>query len=119
MWGKEGIDDIESKEKVELSASYRYRADMTPGEFEGEAYDGVIRDIRGNHVATVPEGRAGPDVLVADAKPPDFTGNGNTQTVSDGGFFIPEGDNPMSKKTSSIWNGSQNCRKPEGQSSRH
>jgi uncharacterized protein len=34
-----------------LSAAYRYRADMTPGVYNGEPYDGVMRDIRGDHIA--------------------------------------------------------------------
>lgn len=41
---------------------------MTPGEFEGEKFDGVMRDIVANHVALVAEGRAGPDVIVGDEK---------------------------------------------------
>ncbi|WP_210338379.1 DUF2213 domain-containing protein [Bradyrhizobium genosp. L] len=67
VWRKDGIDDVESGAKKQLSSAYRYRADMTPGEFEGERYDGVMRDIVGNHVAIVPEGRAGPDVVVGDS----------------------------------------------------
>ena len=43
---------------------------MTPGESpDGEAYDGVMRDIVGNHVALVETGRAGPDVVVGDSLP--------------------------------------------------
>lgn len=54
----------------ELSCAYRYRADMTSGTTEtGELYDGVMRGIIGNHVALVKNGRAGPDVLVADSLP--------------------------------------------------
>jgi 8-oxo-dGTP pyrophosphatase MutT (NUDIX family) len=69
VWAGEGIRDIEDEIKQELSSAYRYRADMTPGRTpEGEEYDGVMRDIVGNHVALVKEGRAGPDVLVADSK---------------------------------------------------
>ncbi len=61
---------IEAEEQRELSAGYRYRADMTPGTTpEGEPYDGVMRDIQGNHVAIVREGRAGADVHVADEFP--------------------------------------------------
>ncbi len=40
---------------------------MTPGSYNGEAYDGVMRDIAGNHVALVVQGRAGADVLVNDS----------------------------------------------------
>lgn len=67
IWDGEAIDLINSGEQKELSSAYRYRADMTPGNYEGEAYDGVMRDIVGNHVALVREGRAGNDVVVGDA----------------------------------------------------
>lgn len=67
VWAKSAIAAIETEEQQELSCAYRYRADMTPGTYEGEAYDGVMRDIVGNHVALVREGRAGPDVVVGDA----------------------------------------------------
>lgn len=69
VWDGEAISRIKSGEQRELSSAYRYTPDMTPGEYQGEKYDGVMRDIRGSHVAIVPEGRAGPDVLVADSKP--------------------------------------------------
>ena len=65
---REGIDAIESDKQKELSSAYRYRADMTPGTYEGEPYDGVMRDIDFNHVALVEEGRAGADVVVGDSK---------------------------------------------------
>ena len=61
------IDAINAGRQRELSCGYRYRADMTPGVTpEGLQYDGVMRDIIGNHVALVIEGRAGPDVVVGD-----------------------------------------------------
>jgi 8-oxo-dGTP pyrophosphatase MutT (NUDIX family) len=67
IWAKDAIDDIDEEIKKELSSAYRYRADMTPGTTpEGADYDGIMRDIVGNHVALVREGRAGPDVVVAD-----------------------------------------------------
>lgn len=56
-WDGEGIDLINSGEKKDLSAGYRYRADMTSGEFNGVRYDGVMRDISFNHVAIVKVGR--------------------------------------------------------------
>lgn len=67
VWTREGIDLIESEDQRELSCGYHYDPDMRPGVFQGEKYDGVMRNIRGNHVALVEEGRAGPDVLVADS----------------------------------------------------
>lgn len=69
VWARDAIRGIEQDVKRQLSSAYRYRADMTPGEFEGVAYDGVMRDIVGNHVALVFEGRAGSDVIVGDEKP--------------------------------------------------
>ena len=69
VWTAEGIKAIESKEKCELSSSYFYTPDMTPGTYEGVAYDGVMRDISFNHIAIVREGRAGPTVLVSDENP--------------------------------------------------
>lgn len=67
VWTKDGIDLIESDEQKELSCGYHYKADMTPGSYEGEHYDGVMRDIVGNHVALVEDGRAGDDVVVGDS----------------------------------------------------
>lgn len=72
IWDIDSILGVETDKQKEISSSYRYRLDMTPGEYEGEAYDGVMRDIVCNHVAIVPSGRAGPDVFVYDSKP---TGN--------------------------------------------
>lgn len=67
VWDAEAIAGIETDAVRELSCSYRYRADMTPGMYEGKPYDGVMRDIDANHVALVEEGRAGHDVMAADA----------------------------------------------------
>lgn len=67
VWAKDAIDKIEDGSQKELSSAYRYRADMTPGEFKGTPYDGIMRDIIFNHVALVKEGRAGADVVVGDS----------------------------------------------------
>lgn len=66
IWTAEGTEAVENNKQRELSAGYHYRPDMTPGVYQGEAYDGVMRDIVGNHVALVDKGRAGPDVVVGD-----------------------------------------------------
>ena len=66
LWDQEAIDGIEDNSQRELSCGYRYDADMTPGEWQGQKYDGVMRNIEGNHVALVKKGRAGPDVFVGD-----------------------------------------------------
>ena len=73
IWDASAIAGIETGEQRELSSSYRYVADMTPGEFEGVPYDGRMTDIVGNHVALVPAGRAGADVVVGDSLPTEFT----------------------------------------------
>ena len=67
IWLQSAINDIETETKRQWSCAYRYRADMTPGEYLGLRFDGVMRDIVGNHVALVEEGRAGPDVIVGDS----------------------------------------------------
>ena len=67
VWDSSAIGGIEDGSYRELSCAYRYDPDFTPGEYEGKPYDFIMRNIRGNHVALVEEGRAGPDVLVADA----------------------------------------------------
>lgn len=64
---QEGIDYIESKQLGELSAGYAYDADMTPGTFNGVPYDGIMRNIHGNHVAIVERGRIGSDAIIADS----------------------------------------------------
>ena len=68
VWDGDAIKAIESNKQRQLSCGYFYRADMTPGTYQGERYDGRMVDIAGNHTALVDEGRAGPDVMVGDAK---------------------------------------------------
>lgn len=68
----QAIGYIEDGTAKEISCSYRFTPDFTAGEFtevDGSKvhYDFIMRDIRGNHVALVPEGRAGHDVQVADS----------------------------------------------------
>jgi 8-oxo-dGTP pyrophosphatase MutT (NUDIX family) len=57
VWDGEAIALIESDEQSDLSSGYGYRADMTPGEFNGVAYEGVMRDISFNHISLVSQGR--------------------------------------------------------------
>jgi uncharacterized protein len=73
VWDASAIAGIETGEQRELSSSYRYVADMTPGDYEGVPYDGRMTDIVGNHVALVEAGRAGADVIVGDSLPLEFT----------------------------------------------
>lgn len=69
IWPEYASQAVEDGSQRELSAGYAYTPDMTPGTYQGVPYDGVMRDIKFNHIALVPEGRAGKDVAVADAMP--------------------------------------------------
>lgn len=52
--------------KKELSCGFRCVYEFATGNFEGQAYDAIQRQIRGNHIALVREGRMGPAVAVLD-----------------------------------------------------
>ena len=60
---QDSIDKIKRGDARQVSAGYKVDYDPTPGETpEGEEYSGVQRNIRVNHIAVVPIGRAGPEV---------------------------------------------------------
>ena len=63
----EAISAIEDGSCRELSLSYFYDPELSPGTWNGQLYDIIMRNIRGNHLALVETGRAGPTVAVADA----------------------------------------------------
>ena len=63
----DAIARINSGEFRDLSAGYLCDVEMIDGIFDGKHYDGRMKNIRGNHVALVREGRAGHDVRVADS----------------------------------------------------
>ena len=69
VWAGDAIANIQSGAQRELSAAYRYVPVMQAGTYGGVPYDGRMTQIVGQHVALVDQGRAGPDVLVADAMP--------------------------------------------------
>jgi hypothetical protein len=69
VWDQEAIDLIESGDQEQISCGYYYKCDLTPGQADGINYDGVMRQLVCNHVALVPLGRAGPDVVVSDHLP--------------------------------------------------
>ena len=50
--------------KRQVSVGYHLDLDETPGEWRGERYDAVQRNIRGNHLAIVDQGRAGPAAAI-------------------------------------------------------
>lgn len=55
--------------KDQLSCGYSFALDMTPGTVDGQACDGFMRDIQGNHVAHVWNARGGAGLRVADSDP--------------------------------------------------
>lgn len=63
----ENIKELISSGKKDLSMGYRCRYELTSGEFEGQHYDAIQRDIIFNHIALVDEGRMGSDVRVMDS----------------------------------------------------
>ena len=91
---KHAIELIESEEQRELSAAYRYDAIMEPGVYGGQQYDGRMANIRGNHVAIVSEGRAGPDVHVADELPTEFRSMKHSDLIRVLKPFLRDGVHP-------------------------
>jgi len=75
----------------QVSAGYDCDLDMTPGIWNGQPYDAIQKNIRGNHVALVARGRAGPDVRIhldeADAVSVDVEEN---QEIQKGKHMTPE-----------------------------
>jgi hypothetical protein len=72
--------------KRELSNGYSCDLDWTAGVADGQSYDAIQRNIRGNHVAIVDKGRAGPDCKIGDASNGDaskITGGGNKFAACD------------------------------------
>ena len=59
-------DNIDAGKK-DLSAGYRCNYRFESGIFNGEEYDAIQFDIRGNHLALVAEGRMGKEVSVLDS----------------------------------------------------
>ena len=65
------IKAIQAKELREISAGYWADVEVATGTYNGQTYDGVQKNIRGNHVALGPSdwGRSGPEVRIRiDAK---------------------------------------------------
>ena len=60
---KDAIERIMRGDAKEVSAGYRVNYEAIPGVTDsGENYDGIQKDINGNHIAVVRRGRAGPQV---------------------------------------------------------
>ena len=60
---KDAIERIMRGDAKEVSAGYRVNYEAIPGVTDsGENYDGIQKEISGNHIAVVRRGRAGPQV---------------------------------------------------------
>lgn len=60
----DAIKQIKDLGKVETSCGYTCDMDETPGDYNGEKYDAVQRNITYNHLAVVERGRAGPNARI-------------------------------------------------------
>jgi hypothetical protein len=58
------IQSVTSGKQKEVSCGYHCDLEWTAGKWNGQEYDCIQRNIRGNHVAMVARGRAGPEVSV-------------------------------------------------------
>lgn len=77
---REGVKAIDAGKK-ELSNGYTFDLDMTPGTSpDGEAYDGLQKNIRGNHIALVDAARCGSACRIGDSKTPTQPTKGRTMT---------------------------------------
>ena len=82
---EEAVRAIETKDKEQLSAGYAFDLDPTAGTSpNGEAYDGIQRNIRGNHFAIVGAARGGNTCRIADEKPNQETHMSTRKIVVDG-----------------------------------
>ena len=63
----DGLKELVDNGLKELSLGYKCNYEFTPGTLKGERFDAIQTDIRGNHLASVEEGRMGPEVAVLDS----------------------------------------------------
>lgn len=67
VWSGDDIKEIENKKKFALSPGYHYQANMQPGTWNGEPFDGRMEKIEFNHWAVVVDGRQGDDIVIGDS----------------------------------------------------
>lgn len=97
----DSMKDLLNYGKEELSCGYRCEWQQEKGVFEGQSYDFVQRNIRGNHLALVDEGRMGKEVAVLDHK---FTIDSNEviqmdakdKGAEDGGYTLDQAKKDIS-----------------------
>lgn len=93
-------------DRREFSLGYSVHLDMTPGEYEGRAYDAVAREFRYNHLAAVKAARGGTELRIIDQRTYDPTLDGGNNprdrretNQSPEGKPLKDGDTPMATKT--------------------
>lgn len=89
---EEAIRKIESGEQAELSCGYDVDVTDESGEYKGEKYDAVQRNIKYNHIACVPRGRAGGKARI-------YCDNIDDATTIDFEIKLDEEEEPMTTKT--------------------
>lgn len=77
IYDKGAIEAVTGEGIVDLSPGYSAKYTAEAGEYNGEKYDFMQRDIKYNHLAVVDKGRSGKDVKISDNKP-DVSGVNNT-----------------------------------------
>jgi hypothetical protein len=75
VWKQNEIDQIQGGAKIGLSCGYAYRAVRESGRFEGQSFSLVMKDLKFNHLAIVPEPRVS-GAIIGDARPR-FISQGN------------------------------------------
>lgn len=90
--------------KKELSMGYYCQYELADGEYKGEHYDAIQREIRSNHVALVDRGRMGSDVRVYDAfcfdaaiSTAEFNNNGVLKMAKSQDAEFKESEHPRDK----------------------
>lgn len=58
----EAVKEVLENRRVELSVGYLTKLEWTPGEFNGERYDCIQRNIKGNHLALTVKARGGKEL---------------------------------------------------------
>ena len=64
VFDSEAVNLIRSGEKLEISAGYQCKVEPSSGEWKGDSYDAIQKDLEINHVCVTLRGRAGSDVRV-------------------------------------------------------
>jgi hypothetical protein len=76
-----GVKAVQTTHR-EFSLGYSASLDMTPGEYQGEAYDCALSDASYNHLAACRSARGGSDLRIVDERPDDRRKPANEAPVS-------------------------------------